>query len=215
MLAALSASIMLGSQAGAKSKIRLIFPSAEVGITDFVATDYSMYPADERGFMDLNGKSIHITFNLGGGTMPLVSDGKLSLSGGIGIACDNYVFSEKVTITKEGGMIRPVPIDGSYKKSKFNTVSLKLPLTLDLNLRPVTVSAGAYGSAVISQHTKYKKPKHKEKGLGYMNTFQAGLTARVWYDCVGVFANYGLTDFFRHDSGPELHPLTIGLCFGW
>lgn len=211
-LAAFLVTLVFCPQAGAWPKSRFLGPSVEIGIIDFVSSDYEKYAPQEDNFMDLSAKSLHVTVNILGGRVPVTCSGKLSFTGRLGIAWDNYVFADKLTITKENGMIRPVAIDSKFKKSKFNTFSLKMPVMLDFRVKGFGVSGGVYGSMIISQHTKYKKPKHKEKGLSYMNTFQGGVTAKIRFKCVGVFANYALTNFFRHNTGPDLHPLTVGIC---
>lgn len=210
-LVALSLSFVFCSWADASPRTKILSPSVDIGIIDFVSSDYGKYAPEEDNFMDLSAKSLHVAVNIFGVRTPITRCGKLGLIGRLGIAWDNYVFSDKITITREGGMIRPVAIDSKFKKSKFNTFSLKMPVMLDLKIKGVGLSGGVYGSMVISQHTKYKKPKHKEKGLSYMNTFQGGVTAKIRFKCIGVFANYALTDFFRHGAGPDVHPLTVGI----
>jgi hypothetical protein len=44
-----------------------------------------------------------------------------------------------------------------------------------------------------------------------LNPFQYGLTARVGYGKVNVFANYNLSEVFKSGKGPELYPFQIGV----
>ena len=199
------------ASAGASPKPKVLLPSVEIGIIDFVSSDYGNYAPEEVNFMDLNAKSLSVAVSIVGGWAPITRDGKLGLESSLGIAWDNYVFANKLTIEKVDGVIRPVAIDPKYKKSKFNTFSFKMPLMLNLSLNKIGISGGVYGKMIISQHTKYKHPKHKEKGLNYMNLFQGGVAAEIKFKGIGVFASYALTDFFRHSAGPDLHPLTVGI----
>ena len=44
-----------------------------------------------------------------------------------------------------------------------------------------------------------------------VNVFQAGVGASITYKGVGLYAKYGLTEFFRGDVAPVTHPWTVGI----
>lgn len=184
----------------------------EIGVTDFTSPDYANYPETDRGFMDLNnGKSIHIGVSLFEAKVPFNCRRTVGLNTGLGLVWNNYVFDEDITLIKEGGMVVPTPIGSGYKKSKFSTFGLNVPVVVGVKIKSITVAGGVYGNLILSQRTKYKKPKHKNKGVGYANMLQGGVTARIGFKCVNVFANYALTDLFKHDRGPGGQPLTVGI----
>ncbi len=184
----------------------------EFGFNELLSTDYGMYPLEDHGFLDLNnGKSIHFALYLVEARFPINRKRTFGISTGLGLAWDDYVFDGDLTLAKENGIVVPVPIDSKYKKSKLSTFSLQVPVVLGVELKEFTISGGVYGNLIVSQHTKYKKPKHKEKGLSYASMLQGGLTARIGFKGLSVFANYALTDLFKHDKGPGAQPLTVGI----
>lgn len=184
----------------------------DLGFTDFTSADYSMYPLENHGFMDLkNGKSTHVGIYLFEIEAPVNRRRTVGFSSALGLLWNDYTFSDDITLVMENGTITPKAIDGKYKKSKFTTFALTVPVVFGFNNDDFSISGGVYGNLVLSQHTKYKKPKHKEKGLSYANMLQGGLTARVGYKGVSIFANYSLSNLFKKDKGPGGQPLTVGI----
>jgi hypothetical protein len=56
-----------------------------------------------------------------------------------------------------------------------------------------------------------EKSKEKNKGDFNLSPLRWGVTARVGYKDVSLFANYYMTSLFKPGRGPELYPFTIGL----
>ena len=50
-----------------------------------------------------------------------------------------------------------------------------------------------------------------ERSFSGVNVFQAGVGASITYKGVGLYAKYGLTEFFRGDVAPVTHPWTVGI----
>ena len=196
-----------------KASLSLLLSAFEFGFMDFSSVDYGMYPPEYRNFMDLNNaRSIHITYYLLDGYVPISHSGNFGISAGLGLSWDNYVFANDITLARHDGMVMPVPIDPGYKKSKFSTFSLSVPLVLGLSFNKFSLSGGVYGDMIVSQHTKYKKPKHKEKYVNYADMLQGGVTVRIGFCHCSLFVKYALTDLFKPDRGlPKVYPLTIGI----
>ena len=130
---------------------------------------------------------------------------------GIGIAWHDYVFNNKITLVKQGGMVRPADIPADSKKTKLNTFSLIVPLMLEYTFsNTLFVSAGAYGQLILDSHTKHKFPRQKIYDSYYLDMFQGGVTARIGVKNLYVFGNYSLTDLFQSNKGPQTAAYTFG-----
>lgn len=184
----------------------------EFGFCQIVGTDYGAYAAEDRGFMDLNnGKSIHVAFNFVTFNTLLTKSRTLGLSIGLGLSVENYVFSNDLTIKYADGMMRPEPIDASYKKSKLVATYLHVPVLLDWNIRRgLFLSAGLNFDLNIGGHTKIKFPKEKYRNC-HLNPFNVGATVRLGFQRLYVYGNYSFMEMFKQDQGPKAHRMAVGV----
>lgn len=188
----------------------------EMGFNELLMLDYSAYPANEQGFMELNnGRSMQVALNIFKVAAALNRAQTRGVSSSLGIVWNDYVFMNDITL-KRGidGMVHPEAIASTYKKTKLNTFALRIPLLLDLNFgKNFFLSAGFYGDLVLGSHTKIKFPKEKDRNP-YVNVFQAGGTVRGGYGNFYIYGNYSATNLFKGGKGPGAQPLTIGLGLG-
>ena len=202
---------------GRKPSLLVILPDFEFGFNYLLTPDYSIYPSGTKEFLELHtGKSIHFGWSPIAVKASFNRKNSLGIASGLTLVWRDYAFSDrKMTVAKENGMLTPVQIDGNFKKTKLTTFALRIPvlLTITETQSRVGVGLGGYVDFVTGGHTKYKSPKHKERGDYYVEPVQFGLQARMRYKQIGIFANYGLGDMFQKDRGPATRPLTIG--FGW
>lgn len=191
----------------------------EIGMNTFPHVNYSLYSemsGDANYFMDLhNAKSLQFNFALWRMTVYLNESRTMSITTGLQLCFNDYVFSGNVTLAKENGMLVPLVISPQYKKSKMTTASFKIPVMFNIGkYRSFQFSAGVYGGVILGSHTKVKFPKEKMYNL-YMRPFLGGVTARVGYHGFYVYADYGLSGMFKQGKGPGVMPLTIGLGLGF
>lgn len=188
----------------------------EMGFNDLTMLDYSAYPLGEQGFMELNNaRSTQVALNLFKVAAALNRAHTLGISSSFGVVWNDYVFMNDVTLERSNdGMVHPVDIANTYKKTKLNTFALRIPLLMDLNItKRFFLSAGFYGDLVLGSHTKIKFPKEKTPDP-YINVFQAGGTIRGGYGKFYVYGNYSATNLFKGGKGPGAQPITIGLGLG-
>lgn len=184
----------------------------EFGFCQLVNTDYGAYAAEDHGFLDLNnGKSIQMNFNLVTFNTQLNKSRTLGLSIGLGLSVDNYTFSNDLTIKYSDGMMRPEPIDPSYKKSKLVATYLHLPVMIDWNIkRGLFLAAGLNFDLNIGGHTKIKFPKEKYRNCN-LNPFDIGATVRLGFRRLYVYGNYSFMEMFKQDRGPKVHRMSVGV----
>lgn len=162
-----------------------------------------------------HGRSISIGLNFWS-ARALNDSRTVWFSAGIRPQWNNYVFREDITLGRDNGQIVAVPLDRAYSKSKLGVFSVDIPLSWQFRIAQiVTLETGIYGGIRIGDRTKYKFPKHKDKGYWRTNLWQAGATAslRVKPLPFGIFANYSFTPLLENGAGPRVQPYTIGIQF--
>jgi hypothetical protein len=196
----------------------------EVGMNTMYKTDYSLYAGEENPeFFELNpGKSL--SWNLNFAEWAFKNERKtFGIVTGMGISFNDYAFELPITIEKENGFgkIIPVPLD-NVKKSKLHVNYLTAPLMLEVKtpLRMgssrLYLAGGVIGGLYLGSHTKYKlnnNNKEKIKSNYHINQWKYDITGRIGFGDFCVFANYSMTSLFKDGKGPEMHPLMIGISF--
>lgn len=188
----------------------------ELGFNSLVNTSYSNYPSQYNGFLDLRGgKSIHFGIDLATIYMHLNQSNSLYLGLGMRIDCDNYTFSDNITIKKIGGTIMPIELDKDYKKSKLTATYFGIPLYLRCNIsRGLRLTLNGYADILLNSHTKYKKPKHKEN-ISCLNPVQFGFGGALSYHHLGLYIKYSASPLFKNEYGPKAHLLSAGFAIGF
>lgn len=199
----------------------------EVGMNIFLNSDYSAYPEEQEGFMDLNpGKSL--SWNLNFMEFAFKNERKtFAVVTGMGISFNDYVFDYDFTIEKENNNGRIVPVDikmegMNVKKSKLHVNYLTAPLMLEIKtpLRMgssrLYLAGGIIGGLYLGSHTKYKYhkgDKEKIKSNFHINQWKYDITGRIGFGDFCIFANYSMTPLFKDGKGPGINPLLIGISF--
>lgn len=198
----------------------------EMGINLFRQSDYSTYAGSEfpDNFMDLNhGKSISVNLNVFEWAFKNRAQ-NFGVITGLGFSFMDFAFDQPVTIEKENGNGKIIPVtlesDG-LKKSKLNTSYLTAPLMLEVKTplkagnSHLCLAAGVIGGLNIGSHTKYKYRNQKEKLRSNfnLNQFKYDLTGRIGLGDFMLFVNWGMTPLFKDKNGPGLVPVTFGFSF--
>lgn len=185
--------------------------SMHIGFNNFTTPDYSAYPADERYFLDITGKSISFSLMAFGVGVESGRRRNRRFFTGLAMKWDNYVFSG-ITLGKgDDGMIHPVPIDEGYKKSKLTTFAIHVPLAFGFKLGPMRMETGVYGDMIVKSFTKYNRPKHKTHGAFGVRMFQPGVMFSLGVKNLSFYANYSIMPFFKDGVGPKTHVYTLGI----
>jgi hypothetical protein len=79
------------------------------------------------------------------------------------------------------------------------------------------VAAGALVSYKFNSHLKLvyndegDREKTKRRDEYNIEPFRTDLTLRIGYSFATVYASYAVTELFKNNRGPELHPFTVGI----
>jgi hypothetical protein len=192
----------------------------ELGFNGLADEDYSLYPAADADFMELDQpKSMEVNINFL--EYSIVLDSHIGLVTGMGFSMNNYRFDKDLTLVKGDDRIIPLRFGEEQKveKSKLTASYLTVPLLLEFQI-PVNgrsnrlfISGGVIGGINLGSHTKvkYDDSKEKDRGNFNINPFKCSATVRAGFNDLSLYASYGLTPLFKNDKGPELFPFSIGI----
>ena len=197
----------------------------EIGINNYLTSDYSMSLPQDLNYMDLNtGKSFNVNINFV--QLGIGFSRHFGLATGLGLEFNDYKFEGNNNITKdEDGIIVPYyPEDGiQYEKTKLSTTYLTMPLMLEAQIplssrRTLNIAAGAIGGVKIGSHNKMVyydggKQKVKENDDFSLSVLRYGPTVRLGYESLQVYATYYMNGLFIENKGPELYPFQVGIAF--
>ena len=212
-----------------RKRFRPHFAGLELGLNNYVTSDFSMVLPPEDRYMDLNtGKSWNWNINIFDYGFGLGTD-KVGIVSGLGFEFINYNFDGQNSIRKDpvtSEIIEYVPsYAGNITKSKMNMTYLTAPLLLEFQIpapsKRIYISVGVIGGLKLWSNTKMKytvsgeKSKEKAKGDYNLSPLRWGFTARAGYRALGFYATYYMTPLFKPSLGPELYPFNIGLAFSF
>ena len=182
-------------------------------------------------FLDLNyGKSLFFSLNLLEKNVRIYKN-YVNLVTGLGFEWNSYNFKNKITLAQNAPYISAsnttvAPDSVSYSKNKLKVVYIKAPLLLELNTHTTNpdksfhIAGGVELGYKIGSRTKqvfemngyeYKIKRKEDYSLA---DFKYSAVVRAGYgDYFTVFANYGLSELFEKNKGPEIFPLTAGVSF--
>ena len=205
-----------------KRKFRGHWSGFEFGVNGFMDKNQSMIMKDDLAYMDLKqARSWNVNINFLQYSLGFGTD-KAGLVTGMGIEFNDYHFSSETTLKNDNGVTKVDSsfVDFNVSKSKLSTTYFTVPLLLEFQIpaghHRLYVSGGIIGGVRLGSHTKVVyddggKEKKKNRDDFNLSTFRYGLTARVGYRGLRLFANYYPTSLFEKDKGPELYPFSIGL----
>jgi len=215
---------------GKKNKSRRSFnghwKGLELGMNNYLTSDYSLTLLAEARFMELNtGKSWCVNLNLLQYDIGFGTD-KVGLVTGMGLEFNNYRFDGENSIIKDPVTNEIVSLEYGaatfIDKTKLATSYLTVPMLLEFQIpvsgsKRIHISGGVIGGLKIGSHTKviYKEDGAKQKDKinddFNLSPLRYGVTARIGYRALKIFAIYNLTPMFETSQGPELYPVSIGL----
>ncbi len=139
---------------------------------------------------------------------------------GMGTTWNLYHFRNNVNITEndEGIIVAEPETNYELSKNNLNLWYLNIPLIYEFQI-PVKNNSGIHaGFGVVgslklkSKYVqKYNGTKQKDKSDFQIPGFKYGLTFRIGYKYVNLFANYDFTPLFKENRGPEIYPVSVGL----
>lgn len=179
-----------------------------------------------KGFS--RGVNVYVMYN-----MPLKSDPRFSIAGGIGVGNSNIFFNKmNVDIASNKAVLPFIATDtlNNYKKYKLSTSFLEIPIEFRFSSKPETpnksvkVALGVKVGTMLNAHTKGKTLRNavgttlfnstdKVTDKTYFNSTRFAATARIGYGNFTLFGSYNITSMFKTASAADIKLLQIGLTF--
>lgn len=128
--------------------------------------------------------------------------------------------SELIDTLAEGTFFSPVKVD--YKRNSLVTSYFDIPLELRYRAKPNSknksfkLAAGVVGGVQMTNHAKTKTDVsgetkiYKQYRFNDLTKFRFGPTFRIGYGSTNIFFYYSVLSLFKKDSGPDIHPFSVG-----
>ncbi|MFC2086367.1 outer membrane beta-barrel protein [Bacteroidota bacterium] len=207
-------------------KIKAHWSGVALGMNNYLNSDLKLALPEGGEFMELNtNKSVELSLNFAEKAFPIFKN-KLCLVTGMGIKWNNYHFDRNIKLNTETNFLSADSIASdsvTYTKNRLGTTFLTVPVLLDYRFnvgkehKTLYFAAGVIGGLKLGSNFKQKhstdrtETKYKEKEDYNISPYTLGVTARIGYESVNLFANYNLTPLFEKDKGPVLNPFTVGI----
>lgn len=207
----------------------------DLGVSMLTTVDNKLKLAEENdttqmnNFLDLNyGKSIYFSLNLLEKHVRLYKN-YANLVTGLGFEWNSYNFKKNITLDPDAPYISAsntivTPDSIKFSKNKLKAAYAKVPLLLELNTnsenpsKSFHIAGGIEFAYKIGSKIKqvYEMNGYdftvKNKAEYHLADIKYCSTVRVGYgDYFTLFANYGLSQLFEKDKGPDVYPLTAGI----
>ena len=194
-----------------------------INTNGFLNADGKIATGDAAGFLELDhARSIGFNFNLVEKRFPIFRE-YVGLTTGLGIQWNRFALKNNVDVMVSADStygVENTTVD--YKKNVLRSTYLQIPLLLEIttnkdNDKAWHISAGVVGGIRIgsSLKTKWedagKTNKDRVKSNYNLNPFEAHATAIVGYGDISLYVNYGLTQVFEKDKGPNFAPVSAGI----
>ncbi|HAN77578.1 MAG TPA: hypothetical protein DCQ31_07295 [Bacteroidales bacterium] len=206
-----------------KSRFEGHWAGFEVGINSFMNPDYTFTLPTDGKFLELNtGKSWNFNLNFFEQNIP-IHPKYFGFVTGLGVNWNVYSFNQDIKLVKDatGYMTGEEVTDTDFNKNTLRTIYLTAPLIFEIQIptnkrdKRMYFGAGLTGSMKISARTKQEvdehSPKIEHKSDFNLASYRYGVTARLGYGALRLFANYDLVPLFKKNLGPEVYPFSAGL----
>jgi hypothetical protein len=188
----------------------------DIGFSTYMYKGSLNLPAELDDFDLSYGGSLNFNLHVVRHRLSLVKR-NLQLEYGLTVSWMQYKFTNDFKILEDTIPFTIVDDGTAYKKNKLKTTFLEIPLMLTLapgKNKSFYISAGVYGGVLLGAKQKLKTEsgnKIKIKDDFNLNKFRYGVTGRIGFGPVALYAQVGLNGLFKEDQGPKLLPLNIGL----
>lgn len=147
-----------------------------------------------------------------------------SFAAGLGVNLQNVSFDNQTMNFKDTGAQVLFTNGGGFKRYKFTTTRLEMPLELRFfgnnknRNKGFKASIGANVGLFISGHTKGvsgsggSKFNDKLTTKRFMEQWNVAPTMRIGYGNFSLYGSYSITPIFKENAGPAVLPVSIGIC---
>ncbi len=194
----------------------------ELGFNGLVTDDGKGIDDVDDNLELMTEKSIAVHFNFYEKEFKLYKHYALA-STGVGLSYNNFRFRKNIDLKSDNPVFDYTVNDSvNYRKNKLTVSYVTVPVLLTINTsenpkKAFHLTTGMIFAYRLGSHTKkvYSENGDKKKDKNFddfnIEPFRYDATLRLGYRQFTVFANYALSEFFKNDQGPVLHPWTVGV----
>ncbi len=194
----------------------------EIGVNGLLDYKNNLDITKESKFLELNyAKSTQFGLNLLEKDFHIYKN-YINLVTGFGFEFNHYALNNSVTLNPDTTYLSATTDTKKYKKNTLNVSYITAPLILEFNTSKnsknnLHIAAGLEFEYRIHSVAKQifeindKRYKTKERDDYNLEPFKCSAVARIGYNNITLFVNYGLNRLFKKDQGPQVYPLTVGL----
>ena len=212
------------SPLGKMKKFRGHWAGFELGLNNYVNKDYKTVLEGDDVLFELNPE-ISWTFSINFMEFNIPFGKGIGLTTGMGTTWNNYHFRNNVNVYENDLGVITSELDNinKYSKNSLNLWYVNVPLLFEFQIpvakkRPgVHIAAGIVGSLKLSSKRKAEYSDNineyeiKNKADFQIPALKYGLTFRIGYKFISLFANYDMQPLFKSGRGPEVYPVSVGL----
>lgn len=194
-----------------------------IGVNGFMNANDKIAVKDDAPFLELDfAKSLNFQFNVLEKRFAIYHE-YIGLTTGIGFQWNRYALKNNVDLAKNNDSIFGLPnTTVDYTKNVMRATYLQVPLLLEFNSNKDAdkawhLSAGIVGGIRVGSSWKTKwesngnTQKAKTKDDYHLNPFSANLLLQLGFSHTNLFVQYGLTQAFEKNKGPQFSPVTAGV----
>ncbi|MBN3036526.1 MAG: PorT family protein [Bacteroidales bacterium] len=159
------------------------------------------------------GISAYGTYNF------ILGESNFSFSPGLGVGVHNLFNDALPVLVDDSTVFIKVPDTVSYKRVKFTTTYLDIPMEFRFkSKKQFRFAVGFKFGFLVKGQTKYKGNDvndhlviEKISRIRNIEKNRYGFTARIGYKWLNLMGYYSLSSLFAEGKGPEMYPISIGL----
>lgn len=144
---------------------------------------------------------------------------KVNIKTALTLDVTDFGFRNSTTLVPKTTMVAWINDSLDFKKNKLKPLYLQVPLMLNFEThkkrsKSLHFSAGVYGGILIDSKTKQKSTERGKvvvKDDFNLNPFRYGVSARIGYGGISLYANYNLSPLFQSNLAPKVFPLSLGI----
>ncbi len=195
----------------------------DIGVNGYLNTKNSIATPETFPFLELDyARSRSFSWNVAQYNFHIYKN-YINLVTGAGFEWNSYAFKQNVTLATDVNTISSMNDSIDFTKNKLKSTWVKAPLMIEFNTnkdenKSFHIAVGAeIGYNIFRNRQKqeymYKgeEQKRKTKDDFNINPFRYSLVARVGFGRYTLFANYGMSELFKKNQGPQVYPFSAGI----
>ena len=211
--------LMTKAEKKKKRNVQVDIFALDLGVNLPMVDNSINLPQELEGFETNTWKSTHVGMHFIPMKFNLIRN-HVNLLTSIDLDVTKFYFQNNLRLVPRQDEMTFIDDSIDYSKNRLTSTYLQIPLLLNFQTAPhrssrnFRLSVGGYAGVLLGANTKVKSEqfgKTKIRDDFNLERVRYGLTARVGFSFVELYANYNLTSLFRKDQGPDMTVVSAGV----